>query len=449
MNPRQIVSAYYSRPEVQEVLVESGKGREVAGVYQTGSFAQRPGVVIYPKDIPALVRTGVVEFHCSLERWSQPMSLRQDNAEILRTGWDLVFDIDCELFEHGKIAAAVFAWALEKHGLKGISVKFTGGTGFHIGIPWESMPKEIDSKPTSKQYPNLARGVIAYLKDYCYERLERELLKKYSVDELSLQVNKPAGKIMTEEGIDPYEVVGIDTVLVSPRHLFRMPYSLNRKTMLVSLPIKPVAIEGFHREEARPDKVKVHEKFLAPGVGEEASLLFVQSIDWNLMHMKERRESGRAEFAITDAVPEQLFPPCIRNIGAGLADGRKRSLFTMINFLRSLGWKWDDAERYIIEWNLRNRPPLPDNYVRSQIRWHRARKGSILPPNCETPGRYMETGVCTPDGTCGGDLKTIKNPVNYSKKLYFRERPKKEKQDEDRPKKRKKKNPMEYPTAKA
>ena len=250
---------YYSREEVKKFISDFSRDREVAGMFRSGNFSQRPNVILYPNDVTAMVKSGMVEFHGSLERWSQPMSLGEGNYSSLRKGWDLILDLDCSLFEHGKIAAEAFMWALRKHDIKGASIKFTGGTGFHIGVPWESMPKKIDYKASEGLYPELPRKIISYLKDFTAEKFERMLYKKYSEEELAQQVNKPLGKIVNEEGINVYEIVEIDPVLISPRHLFRLPYSINKKTGLVSLPLIPKKVSDFEREGARPHKIKVEE----------------------------------------------------------------------------------------------------------------------------------------------------------------------------------------------
>ncbi|MEM5872187.1 MAG: hypothetical protein QW051_04930, partial [Candidatus Aenigmatarchaeota archaeon] len=256
------VYEYYSREDVQNFIFEFSRNREVVGVFRNGSYSQRPNAIIYPNDILAMVKTGVVEFHGSLERWSNPMNLREDNYEKLRVGWDLIFDIDCENFEHGKIAANAFVWALKEHDIKNVYLKFTGGTGFHIGIPWEAIPKKIDYKPTVSLYPELPRKIIMYLKQYVYEKLEKDLLKKFSPEDIAQQTNKPLGEILTEDGLNVYQVVDIDPILISPRHLFRLPYSLNGKTFLVSLPIKLEKLSEFEKGLAKPEKIKVEEKFL-------------------------------------------------------------------------------------------------------------------------------------------------------------------------------------------
>ncbi|NIO20409.1 MAG: hypothetical protein GTN76_06620 [Candidatus Aenigmarchaeota archaeon] len=435
------VYGYYSNEKLRDFIVSFSKDREVTGVFRNGNFSQRPNVILYPNDILAMVKTGVVEFHCSLERWSQPMSLVSENYDKLRIGWDLILDVDCKLFEHGKIASEAFIWGLKKHGISNVFLKFTGGTGFHIGIPWESFPEKVDYKPTEKQYPELARKMVFYLKEFVKERFESKVLKKFSAEDLSKQVNKPLGKILTDEGIEPYEVVDVDPILISPRHFFRLPYSINRKTFLVSLPIKSDELEDFKKMDAKPEKVKFKEGFLNRHKKEEADTLVLESSDWWAMKSADEKheiineqleklrrigyrwidQEDLKKFKVMGPegrrkifIPEKLFPPCIKNISKGLTDGKKRSLFTILNFLRSSNWNWEDIEKFVNEWNKKNNPPLRENYIRSQLRWHRARGKQILPPNCLHPGWYEDFGVCKPDTICGGKEKTVKNPVNYA-----------------------------------
>jgi len=455
MNPKNVY-AYYSNEELEDFIVKFSRNREVTGVFRNGNFSQRPNVILYPNDVPAMVKTGIVEFHASLERWSQPMNIKPGNYDKLRMGWDLILDIDCKLFEHGKIASEAFVWGLKRHGISNISVKFTGGTGFHIGVPWESFPEKVDYKPTVKQYPELARKIAFYLKEFVRERFEKKLLKQFPVEDISRQVNKPLGRILTDEGINPYEVVDVDPILISSRHFFRMPYSLNRKTFLVSLPIRPENLMDFKRMDAKAEKVRVREGFLGTYEEEEASTLVMETSDWWARQSAEERkqimneqleklrtagyrwisEDDLRKFRIMGPrekykifIPETLFPPCIKNISKGLADGRKRSLFTLLNFLQSSNWKWEDIEKFIYEWNEKNNPPLRENYLRSQLRWHRSRGKQILPPNCSHPGWYEDFSVCKPDSICGGKEKTIKNPFNYAMKMIKRKgrfkRPKK------------------------
>ena len=54
---------------------------------------------------------------------------------------------------------------------------------------------------------------------------------------------------------DPESILEVDTVLISSRHLYRMPYSLHEKSGLVSLPISPDKVMGFEKEMARAETI--------------------------------------------------------------------------------------------------------------------------------------------------------------------------------------------------
>src|SRR3989338_164264 len=80
---------YYSRQDIVQKLLELGKSREVVGVFKDGSYSKRPNTIVYPADVEAMVRTGIVEFHNSIELWSNPLQIKS-NYEDLRVGWDMV-----------------------------------------------------------------------------------------------------------------------------------------------------------------------------------------------------------------------------------------------------------------------------------------------------------------------------------------------------------------------
>ena len=62
-----------------------------------------------------------------------------------------------------------------------------------------------------------------------------------------------------------------------------------------------------------------------------------------------------------------LFPPCMKLILNGLEDGRKRALFSLINFYKNFDMDWKDLEFKIYEWNSKNKPPLKKGYIKSQL----------------------------------------------------------------------------------
>jgi len=125
---------HYKRPEVQRAIVDAAEGKEAVGSYGGKGYARRPDVLVYPADVFELVKQGITSFHLSEETWSNPLNIvtgmRPQELSTLRTGWDLVLDIDCPYWEFAKIVTWLFVRALEDHNIKSISVKFSGNKGF-------------------------------------------------------------------------------------------------------------------------------------------------------------------------------------------------------------------------------------------------------------------------------------------------------------------------------
>ncbi len=221
--------------------------------------------------------------------------------------------------------------------------------------------------------------------------------------------------------IDIFKVLGVDVILVSSRHLFRMPYSLHEKTALASIVLQKEKVRDFQVKDANPFKASVKD-FIPESKEGEARELLIQAIDWgkDREHESEKRKaenkeknSGFKEITIKDLTPN-LYPPCISEILKGLPqDGRKRALFILLNFFKSLKLPYPEIESRIEEWNKKNYKSLKEGYVRSQLSWHERQK-TVLPPNCDKP-HYKDLGVCKPDGLC----RYVKNPVNYTIKKNF------------------------------
>ncbi len=425
MNNFSKVWRYYTRKEVQEALLEVSRKREIVGVYDSGNFDKRPNILAYPDDIVEMVKKGVVSFHGSVERWSSPMSLESgmttQQLDKLRVGWDLVIDPDCPDFELSKITVKTICEALEDHSIKNYSIKFTGGKGFHIGIPFESFPKRVNDQNIEKLYPDVAKTIIEYLKDYVKDTLKERFLELDNPLGLAKRVNKSIEDIIDEEGVNPLKLVEIDSMVASSRHMFRLPYSLHEKSLLVSLPLTLDQLDNFQKEDASPWKVRVEKKFLQERTElTEASPLVVEALDWSEKYgMKEEREEYKGPRRKLKEVPKKYFPPCITKMLQGLPDGRKRSVFVLTTFLQNMGWSWDKIEKELEEWNQRNPRPLPKNYIKTQLRWHKRQPRNLLPPNCDNDNYYKSILGDVKDSYCQG----LKNPVNYVfKKLKRKEK---------------------------
>ena len=62
-------------------------------------------------------------------------------------------------------------------------------------------------------------------------------------------------------------------------------------------------------------------------------------------------------------------------------DGRKRAVFILINYLRCNGWKLEDIQKLLLEWNKKNTPPLSEKEVRRTI--HSAYKRRFIESETE------------------------------------------------------------------
>jgi hypothetical protein len=330
----------------------------------------------------------------------------------------LILDIDCPELEYSKLAADLLVQALRHHGVQHVSVKFSGNHGFHIGVPYEAFPETVNGKPIKDQFPDGPRKIAAYLQSMIKEPLAQRLLQQDNPGVIAEKIKKQVTEIVKNGQLDAFSVLSIDTILIATRHLYRMPYSLNEKSGLISVVIKPEEIIAFDKKDATPERVMPKMTYLdrtqvIPG---EAKNLIVQAFDFKTS-TETRQEikdivdkKGKEYLPLTEAVPEQYFPPCIQLISQGLQDGKKRALFILINFLSSCGWSYDKIENYLNEWNKKNPEPLREVLIQGQLRYHKMQKKRALPPNCDNKAYMVDLGVCKPDGFCS----KIKNPTNYA-----------------------------------
>jgi len=505
---REITLAYYSSPEVRKAIFEFSQNRECIPRYYEG-FGKRPDTFQYEGDILEQVKRGATSFHCSEEIWEDPLEISNNLSESefdeLRTGWDLLLDIDSPYLEYSKIFAHLLVELLDYYGVKNIGTKFSGSKGFHIIIPWKAFPEEIYGHKTKDMFPQWPRIICQFVGEIIKPKLTEKIFEDSTLSDVAkrtgkkkedliitecLSCKKPAIKKELVTWICPYcknemimikknrripkcpndncrkpmievsskeifycdycnigsdknpdrfaktrekteALIDADLILVAPRHLFRMPYSLHEKTALSSIVIDKDKIKDFQILDAKPFKSPVKNFYLDAEPGEAKELL-LQALDWKEQKDKQVRrfnEDSKKSFnqndnknkdfkkvKILNPTPE-IYPPCINLILKGIkGDGRKRALFVLINFFRSIGVDMERLKIIISQWNERNYKQLKEGYIRSQLEWH-SRNKSLMPPNCDKPN-YKDIAVCKPDELC----RQLKNPVNYAYKRYFRKR---------------------------
>lgn len=415
---------YYSRKDIQKQIVRSALFREVAVAFSDKGYGKRPDILQFENDVFELAKLGATSFHISEEHWKNPLQLKsgmsKKELDDLRVGWDLVLDIDCNYLEYSKIAALILVDAIKFHKIRDFSIKFSGNNGFHIGIPFKAFPNKVNNIETRLLFPESLRVIANYLKELIRNHITSELLK-FPVEELANNTNQAREQLITNGKFDPFKVLDIDTVLISSRHLFRAPYSINEKSGLVSIPVSEDEIKHFIKESAKPENIKINSSFLD---NEDIELgggknLIIQAFDYNSKLRKEPEiKTIRFYEDSKDKIPEKYFPGCIKKLLVGnLSDGRKRSLFILINFLKSTGYSIDEIKNILSEWNQKNMQPLKQGYIQSQISWHSRQKEKILPPNCDNNAYYSSLGVKDSEEICS----KCKNPVIYALRAYRNE----------------------------
>ncbi|BFI73216.1 hypothetical protein YN1_2030 [Nanoarchaeota archaeon] len=439
----KLIEFYKKNNEILEDIVKISQNREVGYLLTNGSFGHRPSKIETKEDIIEYLKKGALSFHISIERWVDLNILEDKSSKKelndYRLGWDFVIDIDAKSLELSKITARLIIDYLKNRNIKPIYIKYSGNKGFHIAIPWEIFPEtininkkdEIVEEETRKLFPDLARILALYIAEEIREKLKKVILLKFNEEEIK---NFGVNDI---EKFDPYEIIEIDTILISTRHLIRSLYSINEKTGYLSIPIKENYIEKIIPEDASLDNYSYENiPFLTEDIDRKESNEFKEfiysSLLWKLnneikskqiqrLAEKYKNQEGieETEKDIEEIkrkkinIDENLFPPCIKNILNGnIEDGRKRALFILINFLANIGWDWEKIEKYIKEWNDNLDEPLRDRYLEYQLEWHKKiykENKKYLTPNCNNEIYYKDIGVCKPDEICS----LIKNPLSY------------------------------------
>ncbi len=451
-----LIKFYKENDEVLEDIVKISQNREVGYMLKNGSFGHRPSKIDTKEDIINYIKKGALSFHVSIERWIDLNVLKETKSKKelneYRMGWDFIIDIDAKDIFLSIIVARNIVKYLKDREIEKFYIKYSGGKGFHIAIPWEIFPMyskirkkdEIVEEETRKTFPDLAR-ILAY---YIYKEVENNIIKDIEYYFSEKEIKERYGV----EGYNLRELIEIDTIAISTRHLIRNIYSINEKTISydeksrkisvsLSIPIKDKEIFGKDIESIS-EKLKSMSKldnfvyenipFLTEELDykESSSLksLIEDAVTWeysnylnldlNLLELP-KKENKEAEKAIREIkkskidITEDLFPPCIKAILNGeIEDGRKRSLFILLAFLTNIGWSMDKIEKYVTEWNNKLNEPLRERYLEYQTEWFKKniKAGkSYLTPNCNNEIYYKDMGVCKPDEIC----KIIKNPLSY------------------------------------
>ena len=484
MLTKSISLKHYKRRDIQQAIVEHALNKEIGMCYGQG-YGKRPDILSYPRDVLELALKGVTSFHASEELWYNPLeissTISKKELNSLRSGWDLVLDIDCPDWEISKLTTYLFIKALKKNNVEQVSCKFSGNKGFHIGVPLEAFPKEVAGENIEQLFPKGPKKIAQYLlhliitkyvkvqghkiifdnqfafsidqlKQKFGEKLFFEHLctnchhiikdiqpKKSTIEFICSNCDRRATsdsrflkcevcsrlmeKIEHQKSLcscgsneyttafDALSIIEVDTVLISSRHLYRMPYSLHEKSGLVSLPIDPNNILDFEKTQASPETLQVSSHIFLDrtNTNQTARELLLQALDFEVK-IKEEREEPKSyqEVTITSPIDPQFFPPCIQKMSKGLEDGKKRALFCMTNFLGKIGWNKPAIEKYLKEWNKKNPEPLREAYIKGQL--SSFTPGAKLPPNCNNDGYYSALACKCDEHIC----KRVKNPVNYT-----------------------------------
>ena len=188
---------YYARKEIQDAMFEFCKHRETVANFNNKFFAKRPDTFDYPNDIPNQARQGATSFHCSEELWQNPLDINTDMTpeqyNKIKIGWDFLIDIDSPFLDYGKIAARLIIEVLESHGVKNFGIKFSGGKGFHIIVPFKAFPEIVNGQLTKDNFPEWQRLIAGYIFSKIRTPMNNEILGLTTREKL-----KEQGELKTE-----------------------------------------------------------------------------------------------------------------------------------------------------------------------------------------------------------------------------------------------------------
>ena len=238
---------YYQRLDVRRAITDFANASGSNGVRECGFYnskvkgvqrylddggSQTPIYLDKPSDVDLAM--GASAFYCSYWRYYW-----DDLVNPL--GRDLVWTTRVE---NGglKFAREATAWvvgALEEAGVPEPWVKYSGGLGFDLAIPLETIPCEAWAGSVDV-LQGLQEGLTSYIVSYLRERCTGVL-----VNGVSSPIELKRGK---------------ETCLLSElrvkRGLLLAPMSLNPETGLVSVTVNPKKVESFSVLNASPEGVR-------------------------------------------------------------------------------------------------------------------------------------------------------------------------------------------------
>lgn len=426
---KELAKEYYSRFDIQTAILKFAKNREIGSRY-TDYFGKRPDTIEYISDVRTLVKQGISSFHASEERWANPLllgddKLSEEEKNKNKIGWDLILDLDGLDFEYSRIVAIIIIEFLTELNIKNVSIKFSGNKGFHIGIPFEAFSSKIGLEETRVLFPDIARKITAYLVRELKTKIARAILEyNGTLENIAKKHNFELKDIIINDkaclNFDWMKLIEIDTVLISSRHLFRMPYSLNEKSNLASIPLDPKKIKEFSKEQAKPENVNPEKyqefEFLKydSKYGKDADILLLNTLDAQIeenghedvlkRYQKEKKgkekgiifvgESDQEIFEINENVEFKDFPSTIMYVlNNKFPDGKKRALFLLLTFLHSIKWEEKNIQNIISEWNSKQEEPLKNNYIQAQYSWFKAKEKIISPPSFDNENYFYGIGI--------------------------------------------------------
>lgn len=427
---------HYLRPEIQKIMLDASADKEVVGSFGGTGYAKRPDMLEYENDITMLAKKGITSFHVSEESWHNPLDLQpglsKPQLNSLRKAWDLLIDIDCPHWGISKIITQLLVNEIKTHGIKNVSVKFSGNKGFHIGVPNESF-----SHTYADEFPELPRKICEYLLARIFPQAQAEVIRIFHeefgdlyTEEIKELFGKEQSEMIKNGQLDPYTIIEVDTILLSQRHLYRMVYSVNEKSNLVSIPINPDKVLAFEKKYATLPSAISKFSFMnreesksgeAEGLVHAAREFSSPKTEFDdiqeQMKSKEEKSFARQEYeAQLEPIPEQCFADSIKKMLMGnLRDGKKRALFVLQNFLASAGWSYEDVEKRLTEWNKTHVEPIRGTIMQGQLLYLKQKmqnKQVPLPPNFDNINYYAD--ILGPMD----EFKKTKNPLSITKRRY-------------------------------